>query len=99
MKREEFVNELDGRDDFDCVVGELEGDNGVFVKNKTFETETHFTWDAIEENELESLLLNTSHGRNVEQMTRVTGYFSRVGAWNKGKVAELNDRSRVTVGA
>jgi len=99
MDKIEFVNELEGRDDFDCVVGELDGDNGVFVKNRMFETETHFTWDAIEGSELENLLQNTSHGKNVEQMTRVTGYFSRVGAWNRGKVAELKDRSRVVVGA
>lgn len=31
---------------------------------------------------------------NVEQMTRVTGFFSKVGSWNKGKIAELADRYR-----
>ena len=36
-------------------------------------------------------------GRNVEHITRVTGYFSRVSGWNKGKRAELADRKRVTV--
>ncbi len=29
---------------------------------------------------------------NVELVTRVTGYFSKVGGWNKGKLAELKDR-------
>jgi len=29
---------------------------------------------------------------NVEHMTRVTGFFSKVESWNKGKVAELRDR-------
>jgi len=29
---------------------------------------------------------------NVEIITRVTGYFSKVGGWNKGKLAELKDR-------
>ena len=29
---------------------------------------------------------------NIELITRVTGYFSKVGGWNKGKLAELKDR-------
>jgi len=29
---------------------------------------------------------------NVEYITRVTGFFSKVGSWNKGKIAELRDR-------
>jgi hypothetical protein len=36
-------------------------------------------------------------GRDVTQITRVTGYFSKVGGWNKGKMAELRDRHRLTV--
>ena len=28
----------------------------------------------------------------VEHMTRVTGFFSKVEGWNKGKMAELEDR-------
>ncbi len=32
--------------------------------------------------------------RNCEHTTRVTGYFSRVSAWNKGKKQELKDRFR-----
>ncbi|MEO0109802.1 MAG: anaerobic ribonucleoside-triphosphate reductase [candidate division WOR-3 bacterium] len=32
---------------------------------------------------------------NVDHATRVTGYFSRVSAWNKGKKQELKDRFRV----
>ncbi|MEA3493148.1 MAG: anaerobic ribonucleoside-triphosphate reductase [Candidatus Margulisiibacteriota bacterium] len=36
-------------------------------------------------------------GRNVEHITRVTGYFSRVSGWNKGKRGELADRHRTLV--
>lgn len=36
-------------------------------------------------------------GRDVEHITRVTGYFSRVSGWNKGKRGELSDRNRVQV--
>ena len=44
--------------------------------------------------ELEKVLIG---GRNVEHITRVTGYFSRVSGWNKGKKGELVDRQRVLV--
>ncbi len=32
--------------------------------------------------------------RNVDGITRITGYFTRVSSWNKGKLAELKDRYR-----
>ncbi|MFA4905985.1 MAG: anaerobic ribonucleoside-triphosphate reductase [Candidatus Margulisiibacteriota bacterium] len=44
--------------------------------------------------QLEKILIG---GRNVEHITRVTGYFSRVSGWNKGKRGELMDRQRVLV--
>jgi Anaerobic ribonucleoside-triphosphate reductase len=44
--------------------------------------------------ELDKVLVN---GRNVEQITRITGYFSKIGGWNKGKRGELADRHRVTI--
>jgi ribonucleoside-triphosphate reductase len=31
---------------------------------------------------------------NIEGITRITGYFSRISGWNKGKIAELKDRWR-----
>ncbi|MFA5034954.1 MAG: anaerobic ribonucleoside-triphosphate reductase [Candidatus Margulisiibacteriota bacterium] len=36
-------------------------------------------------------------GRNVDHITRITGYFSKVSGWNKGKKGELEDRQRVAV--
>lgn len=44
--------------------------------------------------QLEKILVG---GRNVEHITRVTGYFSRVSGWNKGKRGELAERERVAV--
>lgn len=35
------------------------------------------------------------NSNNVEGITRVTGFFSKVGSWNKGKLGELKDRYRV----
>lgn len=36
-------------------------------------------------------------GRNIEHITRVTGYFSRVSGWNRGKRGELEDRHRAAL--
>ncbi len=43
---------------------------------------------------LEQVLIG---GRNVDQITRITGYFSKVSGWNKGKKGELVERQRVVV--
>jgi ribonucleoside-triphosphate reductase len=32
--------------------------------------------------------------KNIEGITRITGYFSRISGWNKGKTGELKDRFR-----
>jgi ribonucleoside-triphosphate reductase len=34
------------------------------------------------------------HSENIEGITRITGYFSRISGWNKGKTGELKDRFR-----
>jgi anaerobic ribonucleoside-triphosphate reductase len=34
------------------------------------------------------------NGKNIDHITRVTGYFTKVSGWNKGKKAELRDRYR-----
>ncbi len=34
---------------------------------------------------------------NVDAITRITGYFSRISSWNKGKIGELHDRYRSKV--
>jgi len=52
------------------------------------------TLEKITPEKLEQVLVG---GRNVEHITRVTGYFSRVSGWNKGKRGELADRERVRV--
>ena len=38
-----------------------------------------------------------NRGLNVEQITRVTGYFTKVGQMNKGKRGELKDRVRFDI--
>ena len=96
MDRQEFIGFLQSEEEhFEMAEAPLEGKNGVYVKNNTFDTETHFTNEVIASMELKDLIVATHQGRNIEQMTRVTGYFSKVAGWNKGKVGELRDRTRV----
>lgn len=97
MDRQEFLNKLDKHSQLQYYVienGEFDMPDGVMVGNKIFDTETHFTWDAIERNDWDILFIQTHHGKNIEQMTRVTGYFSKVSKWNLGKKGELEDRYR-----
>lgn len=37
-------------------------------------------------------------GKKLEWITRVTGYFSKVGTWSRGKMAELRDRKKYSIG-
>jgi len=36
-----------------------------------------------------------TRGLYMEQITRITGYFTKVEQWNKGKLGELRDRDKV----
>ena len=95
MEKNEFIEYLvKNADIYEWSEGENDGTPGIFVKNTRFETVTHFTHQAIEKNDLNLLLAQTTHGKNVEQITRVTGFFSKVNSWNKGKRGELKDRHR-----
>lgn len=80
---------------FEWQEGEHDNRPGIFVKNTEFETKTHFTFDVINKHDLDFLVIQTHHGKNVEHITRVTGFFSKVQSWNKGKRGELKDRHRV----
>lgn len=37
------------------------------------------------------------NSENVEGITRVTGFFSKISSWNKGKIGELKDRHKVEI--
>lgn len=95
MEKLNFIEYLNKNPDtFEWQEGEHEGKEGIFVKNNQFETQTHFSVEAIQKNDLDLLIRQTHHGKNVEQITRVTGFFSKVQSWNKGKQGELKDRHR-----
>ena len=72
-----------------------DGDKGVFVKNNNFDNTIFVTLDALKKNTVDTIVSQTVQGQDVDQITRITGYFSTVSNWNKGKLAELKDRYRV----
>jgi hypothetical protein len=93
MRLEELTDWLGANENWDYQLD----DEGVLIKNDRFETLTHCTFEAIENSTLEAIAGACAQGRDVDHITRVTGYFSRTSGWNKGKTAELRDRHRVEV--
>jgi anaerobic ribonucleoside-triphosphate reductase len=93
MKLDELTGWLDGREEWDY---ELD-DEGVLIRNTRLETLTHCTFDAVEKNTIDTLTAACAQGKDVDHITRVTGYFSRTSGWNKGKAGELKDRHRSRV--
>ena len=96
MEIDDFKTNLDENPDVEWKEEAHNGDDGIMVANHNFETITHFSFrkKAIENNDWSTLLAMTNHGKNIEHMTRVTGYFSKVSGWNSGKKGELKDRAR-----
>lgn len=93
MEIQELTTWLEGHDEWDY---RLE-DDGIVIRNARLDTYTRCTLDAVERNDLSTITSACSQGRDVEHVTRVTGYFSKVSGWNKGKTAELRDRHRSTI--
>jgi anaerobic ribonucleoside-triphosphate reductase len=93
MRLDELKGWLDSQDEWDYQLD----DKGIIIRNERFQTLTHATYEAVEANTLEAITASCSQGRDVDHITRVTGYFSRTSGWNKGKAGELKDRHRVRV--
>jgi len=58
---------------------------------------TRITHDIIAKLSPEELMNHINRGLEVEHITRITGYFTKVSQWNKGKRGELKDRRRVEI--
>ena len=43
------------------------------------------------------LTAEINRGLQVEGITRITGYFTKISSWNPGKLAELKDRKKFTI--
>jgi len=59
---------------------------------------TSITKEAFTKLETVEELEEAVYGRlNIEHITRVTGYFTKISQWNRGKKAELRDRIRSNI--
>ena len=96
MEVDSFIEYLgENPETFEWKEGKHENKAGIFVKNLEFDTKTHFSLDSIKKHDRELLISQTVQGKDVEHITRVTGFFSKVSSWNKGKRGELKERHRV----
>ena len=93
MELVELTEWIDGHEGWGYELDE----RGVIIANARFETVTHATFEAVERNSLKAITDSCAQGRDVDHVTRVTGYFSRTSGWNKGKTAELKDRHRSAI--
>jgi hypothetical protein len=57
---------------------------------------TRISKELCEKLTADELLYHINRGLDVEQITRITGYFTKVSQWNKGKRGELKDRVRTS---
>jgi len=67
---------------------------GYLIEDRWFDTMHHITLDALSKLTLGQLAAVTAAGKDVDHISRVTGYFSKTSGWNRGKQAELKDRHR-----
>lgn len=72
--------------------------DGIVIHDTEHDTYTLVTFEAVRKHEWPTIKAACEQGRNIDHVTRVTGYFSRTSGWNKGKTAELKDRARVGLG-
>jgi len=107
MTIDELKTALEGAGEWDWgpVEPNMEDDHGnpvhvggdaIVVLNEGLQTAHVVEAEKIANMSLAQILATCSAGRDVNHITRVTGYFSKTSGWNKGKLAELKDRHRTS---
>lgn len=64
----------------------------LIIRNKKHGVKVRCSAEAVAKHDWASIKSQTVGGRDVNHITRVTGYFTIVEGWNKGKLGELKDR-------
>lgn len=97
MTQSEFNAFLGKNKNLEC---RIDGDY-AFLRNKDLpwyannpENCTRITNKVFKKLTPKELLKEINRGLEVENITRITGYFTKVSQWNKGKRGELRDRVR-----
>jgi len=95
------VEELDRYlDSHPQVLWQKDDEGNLYFRHEQFDREEEKVKvepRALKELTVEKLDQVLTAGRNVDHITRITGYFSRVQGWNKGKKGELADRHRTAI--
>ena len=80
---------------FDDTVGKLLVRNGALEWYRNdIERATAIDFDKLPDMSVAELVREVNKGLEVEGITRVTGYMTKVSGWNPGKRAELKDRHK-----
>jgi hypothetical protein len=97
MKQSELNTFLEKNMNIDCRIDS----KFIYFRNQDLpwyannpENCTRLTKKAFEKLTPGELLKEINRGLEVEHITRITGYFTKVSQWNKGKRGELKDRIR-----
>jgi len=96
LERTELIAWLDAGEDWDYIAAD-DDLLVIFRPDNENRAVTRIEPHAIAENTLETITAACKQGRDVDHITRVTGYFARTSSFNAGKAGELADRHRVTV--
>lgn len=70
---------------------------GYLIVSDRWEVMRHIEKDVLAGMTVTMLEDVMAGGKNIDHITRITGYMSKTSGWNKGKQAELRDRHRTTV--
>jgi len=95
MDFDTFIDNIADYPLFEWCIPEGEEGKTLIIKNTEFGTELVLElqkepWKQFKT--FEEFIRFSWCGKNIEHVTRVTGYFSKVRGWNPGKQGELKDR-------
>jgi anaerobic ribonucleoside-triphosphate reductase len=100
MKESELVHFLEENQHIEC---RSDGSHTYFRNNHLPfyvnhpDSCTRIDNDVVETLTSAEILREVNRGLEVEHITRITGYYTRVSQWNKGKLGELKDRIRTPI--
>ena len=94
MNIEELSNFLEVNQNIYWRWEEEGGKKFIYLYSKVWRETIKIDMNKINNISIEEIKMALTGGKNVEQITRVTGFFSVVRNWNAGKHAELKDRYR-----
>jgi len=97
MNIEELSNFLEVNQNIYWRWEEEEKKKFIYLYSKVWKETIKIDMNKINNISIEEIKMALTGGKNVEQITRVTGFFSVVRNWNAGKRAELKNRYRINL--